>query len=148
MKKFLLLAFAAFALAACSDDDTPEEFVQGDNTIAVFQNDQLAFYDYDVFWDYDGPYTASDGVTCIDLYMNKTRFVQNMPALDMTVPGIPVHPTPAGFYFDLEQAVPFYRGQAMPNYTLYNLEGEYSGGQLWVEFSCIGYDVNYLGRFN
>ena len=32
MKKFLLLALAAFALAACNDDDTPDEFVQGDNT--------------------------------------------------------------------------------------------------------------------
>lgn len=39
MKKFLLLALAAFALAACNDDDTPDEFVQGDNTIAVFEND-------------------------------------------------------------------------------------------------------------
>mgnify|MGYP000696430480 CR=1 FL=1 len=41
MKKFLLLALAAFALAACNDDDTPDEFVQGDNTIAVFENDRL-----------------------------------------------------------------------------------------------------------
>ena len=49
MKKFLLLAFAAFALAACNDDDTPDEFVQGDNTIAVVENDRLVFYDYDVF---------------------------------------------------------------------------------------------------
>ena len=52
MKKFLLLALAAFALAACNDDDTPDEFVQGDNTIAVFENDRLVFYDYDVFWEY------------------------------------------------------------------------------------------------
>lgn len=81
MKKFLLLALAAFALAACNDDDTPDEFVQGDNTIAVF-------------WEYSEPYTDPYGVTCIDLYMNKTRFVQNMPALDMEVPGIPIHPTP------------------------------------------------------
>ena len=36
MKKFLLLALAAFALAACNDDDTPDEFVQGDNTIGSF----------------------------------------------------------------------------------------------------------------
>ena len=36
MKKFLLLALAAFALAACNDDDTPDEFVKGDTTIAVF----------------------------------------------------------------------------------------------------------------
>lgn len=96
MKKFLLLALAAFALAACNDDDTPDEFVQGDNTIAVFENDRLVFYDYDVFWEYSEPYTDPYGVTCIDLYMNKTRFVQNMPALDMEVPGIPIHPTPAG----------------------------------------------------
>lgn len=89
MKKFLLLALAAFALAACNDDDTPDEFVQGDNTIAVFENDRLVFYDYDVFWEYSEPYTDPYGVTCIDLYMNKTRFVQNMPALDMEVPGIP-----------------------------------------------------------
>lgn len=88
MKKFLLLALAAFALAACNDDDTPDEFVQGDNTIAVFENDRLVFYDYDVFWEYSEPYTDPYGVTCIDLYMNKTRFVQNMPALDMEVPGI------------------------------------------------------------
>lgn len=94
MKKFLLLALAAFALAACNDDDTPDEFVQGDNTIAVFENDRLVFYDYDVFWEYSEPYTDPYGVTCIDLYMNKTRFVQNMPALDMEVPGIPIHPTP------------------------------------------------------
>lgn len=85
MKKFLLLALAAFALAACNDDDTPDEFVQGDNTIAVFENDRLVFYDYDVFWEYSEPYTDPYGVTCIDLYMNKTRFVQNMPALDMEV---------------------------------------------------------------
>lgn len=78
MKKFLLLALAAFALAACNDDDTPDEFVQGDNTIAVFENDRLVFYDYDVFWEYSEPYTDPYGVTCIDLYMNKTRFVQNM----------------------------------------------------------------------
>lgn len=79
MKKFLLLALAAFALAACNDDDT----------IAVFENDRLVFYDYDVFWEYSEPYTDPYGVTCIDLYMNKTRFVQNMPALDMEVPGSP-----------------------------------------------------------
>ena len=124
MKKFLLLALAAFALAACNDDDTPDEFVQGDNTIAVFENDRLVFYDYDVFWEYSEPYTDPYGVTCIDLYMNKTRFVQNMPALDMEVPGIPIHPTPAGFEFDLRQAVPYYRGEPMPRYTLYDLEGE------------------------
>ena len=147
MKKFLLLALAAFALTACSDDNTPEEFVQGDNTIAVFENDRLAFYDYDVFWDYSDPYTTPDGVTCIDLYMNKTRFVQNMPALDMVVPGIPIHETPAGFYFDLQQAVPHYRGESMPRYTLYDLEGELNGPYLKVEFSCTGYDVDYLGRF-
>ena len=123
MKKFLLLALAAFALAACNDDDTPAEFVQGDNTIAVFENDRLVFYDYDVFWDYSETYTDPYGVTCIDLYMNKTRFVQNMPALDMEVPGIPIHLTPAGFEFDLRQAVPYYRGEPMPRYTLYDLEG-------------------------
>ena len=147
MKKFLLLALAAFALAACNDDDTPDEFVQGDNTIAVFENDRLVFYDYDVFWEYSEPYTDPYGVTCIDLYMNKTRFVQNMPALDMEVPGIPIHPTPAGFEFDLRQAVPYYRGEPMPRYTLYALEGELNGTLLEVEFSCIGYDVEYLGRF-
>lgn len=121
MKKFLLLALAAFALAACNDDD--------------------------VFWEYSEPYTDPYGVTCIDLYMNKTRFVQNMPALDMEVPGIPIHPTPAGFEFDLRQAVPYYRGEPMPRYTLYDLEGELNGTLLEVEFSCIGYDVEYLGRF-
>ena len=63
MKKFLLLALAAFALAACNDDDTPDEFVQGDNTIAVFENDRLVFYDYDVFWEYSEPYTDPYGVT-------------------------------------------------------------------------------------
>lgn len=147
MKKFLLLALAAFALAACNDDDTPDEFVQGDNTIAVFENDRLVFYDYDVFWEYSESYTDPYGVTYIDLYMNKTRFVQNMPALDMEVPGIPIHPTPAGFEFDLRQAVPYYRGEPMPRYTLYDLEGELNGTLLEVEFSCIGYDVEYLGRF-
>ena len=86
-------------------------------------------------------------MTCIDLYMNKTRFVQNMPALDMEVPGIPIYPTPAGFEFDLRQAVPYYRGEPMPRYTLYDLEGELNGTLLEVEFSCIGYDVEYLGRF-
>lgn len=148
MKKFLLMAFAALALAACSDDDTPEEFVQGDNTIAVFDGDRLAFYDYDVLWDYSDPYTLP-GETgyFIDLYMNKTRFVQNMPALDMEVPGVPVHQTPAGFRFDLQQAVPYFNGEPMPRYTLYDFEGELNGLQLWVEFSCIGYDVCYLGRF-
>lgn len=125
----------------------PDEFVQGDNTIAVFENDRLVFYDYDVFWEYSEPYTDPYGVTCIDLYMNKTRFVQNMPALDMEVPGIPIHPTPAGFEFDLRQAVPYYRGEPMPRYTLYDLEGELNGTLLEVEFSCIGYDVEYLGRF-
>ena len=124
MKKFLLLALAAFALAACNDDDTPDEFVQGDNTIAVFENDRLVFYDYDVFWEYSEPYTDPYGVTCIDLYM-----------------------TPAGFEFDLRQAVPYYRGEPMPRYTLYDLEGELNGTLLEVEFSCIGYDVEYLGRF-
>ena len=124
MKKFLLLALAAFALAACNDDDTPDEFVQGDNTIAVFENDRLVFYDYDVFWEYSEPYTDPYGVTCIDLYMNKTRFE-----------------------FDLRQAVPYYRGEPMPRYTLYDLEGELNGTLLEVEFSCIGYDVEYLGRF-
>ena len=79
--------------------------------------------------------------------MNKTRFVQTMPALDMVVPGIPIHETPAGFYFDLQQAVPHYRGEPMPHYTLYDLEGELNGSYLEVEFSCTGYDVDYLGRF-
>ena len=33
----------------------------------------------------------------------------------------------------------------MPRYTLYDLEGELNGTLLEVEFSCIGYDVEYLG---
>ena len=126
MKKLLFLAFAAFALISCSDDDTPEPFVQGDDTIAVYEDDRLVFYDYDVRW-------------------NKTRFVQNMPALDMTVPAIPIRRTAAGFEFDLPQAVPAYRGQAMPRYTLFDLEGSFDGTRLRVEFECIGYEVEYLG---
>ena len=144
MKKLLFMALAAFALISCSDDDTPEPFVQGDDTIAVYEDDRLVFYDYDVRWNHSQPYDV-DGMTCIDLYMNKTRFVQNMPALDMTVPAIPIRRTAAGFEFDLPQAVPAYRGQAMPRYTPFDLEGSFDGTRLRVEFECIGYEVEYLG---
>lgn len=144
MKQLLLLAVAAFALVACSDDDAPEPFVQGDDTIAVYEDDRLVFCDDDVRWSYSQPYDV-EGATCIDLYMNKTRFVQNMPALDMTVPAIPIRRTAAGFEFALPQAVPAYRGQAMPRYTLYDLEGSFDGTRLRVGFRCIGYEVDYLG---
>ena len=147
MKKFLLLALAAFALAACNDDDTPRRVRTGRQHDRRLRKRPARFLRLRRLLGILEPYTDPYGVTCIDLYMNKTRFVQNMPALDMEVPGIPIHPTPAGFEFDLRQAVPYYRGEPMPRYTLYDLEGELNGTLLEVEFSCIGYDVEYLGRF-
>lgn len=82
-----------------------------------------------------------------DLYMDGTRFMAQMPLLDMQVSGMTnQHPKPEqNFLYEAESVVPSIMGNPMPNYTLTNFRCELeSWAVLKVSFECMGCRVSYV----
>ena len=82
-----------------------------------------------------------------DLFMDGTRFMEQMPLLDMEVMGmVNQHPKPDNnFLYEAESVVPNIKGNPMPNYTLTNFRCELeSWAVLKVSFECMGCQVNYM----
>ncbi|MBP3481936.1 MAG: hypothetical protein J6K28_00910 [Alistipes sp.] len=143
MKKLILLGIAFLTMTAC--DDKEPNLIPVIDVIEVYDSEgRNVYHESGVEWrlmeNPDGKYT---------LYMDKTRFIDGMPYLDMEVRNLE-NQYDASFnddFFknDTPEAIPYHNGVAMPNYTLYDFKCETDEEAVNVKFRCMKYDVRYRG---
>ena len=147
MKKlfYAMAIFAAMAFTtACDKNEEPELPTEPVFSLQVYMNDKLMLEQNDIEW---ALRTEEDG-TCT-LYMDKTRFVEMMPYLDLRVPGLQNQSSESGvFSFSAQAITPLYAGQPYPQYELsqFVCEQNAADGTLSVTFYCIGFKVVYFHK--
>lgn len=170
LKKLFLLTFAAFALAACNDDKDDNGMPAGyhyatENPYIVdglltgrnmhfFGTSTATAPDGSVFVDDKAYFEFAGGDERVSVYMHATRFVGNMPAMEMKIPQLDYQSNVNGNAIAFTHAsiipealLPGATGyQTVPKYVLTNLNGWVDGIRCNVKFNCIGFQVVYEGR--
>ncbi len=151
MKKMLLIAFAALLSAACSsssDDVTPTvcptlntRSYAGTLDVTPLAGGSASQFS-DVRFDIEH---SGDGKSAT-LHMIETRFVEQMPRLDMDVPGIGCTHGAGGYVLSGDAIVPLCKGVPYKQYVITSLHGTESEQLLRVEFDCMGFHVVYSGK--
>lgn len=171
MKKLLFLLLATAALAACNDDpekihyaSTNEGIENGKLTgknmhfygrAVVTADDGSEYIDEEAYFEFAGG-QSGDG-QYITVYMHKTRFAAQMPALEMRIYHTPYTGSGKSVAFSAVSIVPEVllsannRWQAMPSYTLTDVEGSIDDLQCKLSFTCtvpkLGtYQMQYEGK--
>ncbi len=142
MKKLLFICLAALAMVSCSDKEP--NLLPTIDVLIVYDGNSIAYEESNVKWrlskQNDGTYT---------LYMDQTRFIENMPYLDMEVNNIENQYAPdfadMYFKFDAAEVIPTFNGQNMTQYALTDFHCDTDEQALNVRFKCMGYDVRYRG---
>lgn len=142
MKKFLfaILAFAAVAsTTGCKKEETPEF----DQRLSVSQNGTEVYVDDATVWRLE----KQDDNTWT-LYLDRTRFVEGMPFLDMEVRNLPnASESNSVFTYISDSVIPYYNGVEYPRYEMTGFACELDrNGELEVAFTCVGYDVRYVKK--
>ena len=144
MKKLIFFCVAIMAMTAC--DNKEPNLIPIIDVIEVYDDTgRNIYHETGVEWRLemgaDGKYT---------LYMDKTRFIQGMPYLNMEVRNLENQSgsqlSDVGFIYSASEVVPYYNGLLMPNYTLYNFSCDTEEDVLNVRFKCMTYDVRYRGK--
>lgn len=142
MKKLLLICMAALTMASCSDKEP--NLISTIDVLIVYDGGSLVYEQDNVKWrlvkNSDDSYT---------LYMDQTRFMEEMPYLDMEVQGLENQYASEFadmyFKFDADEMVPVFNGQNMTQYALTDFHCDTDEQALNVRFKCMGYDVRYRG---
>ena len=116
------------------------------DALVVKRGGAVVYTDSEAKWRFE-PSLATVTPAQYDLYMDGTRFVEQMPLLDMEVTGmVNQHAKPdQNFLYESATVVPSIKGNPMPNYTLTNFRCEMeSWAVLKVSFECMGCKVNYM----
>jgi len=142
LKKWLMAAAALVTLAACGTDEFPEEPVAGTGFVGtVTVTNPRGTFEQEAIWRFD---VGGGKSGC--LYMDRTRFVAEMPYLDMEVRGIPLTEEPGTVVFRQERIVPYYAGEPYPAYVMTDFEGALEADrELRVAFTCMGMQVVFEG---
>lgn len=144
MKKLIFFCIAAVFAAAC--DNKEPNLIPVIDVVEVYDDTgHNVYHEAGVEWRLevgeDGKYT---------LYMDKTRFVQGMPYLNMEVRNLDNQSSPqlsdVGFEYSASEVVPYYNGLLKAEYTLYNFRCDTEDDTLNVRFRCMSYDVRYRGK--
>lgn len=142
MKKLLLICMAALTMASCSDKEP--NLISTIDVLIVYDGGSLVYEQDNVKWrlvkNSDDSYT---------LYMDQTRFMEEMPYLDMEVQGLEnqyaAEFADMYFKFDADEMVPVFNGQNMTQYALTDFHCDTDEQALNVRFKCMGHDVRYRG---
>ena len=116
------------------------------DALVVKRGGAVVYTDSEAKWRFE-PNLAAVTPAQFDLFMDGTRFVEQMPLLDMEVRGmVNQHAKPEqNFLYEAAAVVPSIKGNPMPNYTLTNFRCEMeSWAVLKVSFECMGCKVNYM----
>ena len=109
-------------------------------TMKVDQNDGTFYTQNDVDVDYE---IKDDKLNFV---MYKVKFASGMPIkLDMVVEGVDYVVTPNGYSLSGDGLVPYAMGGPFEKFTITNLEGEITEGEMTLEFMCGEYPVVYSG---
>lgn len=172
LKKLLLLALAACALAACNDDDEtglPNNYVYlKENTLisgGKLQGSNLHFYGTSTVTDARGGIFTDKkahfefaGLHEFTLYMHKTRFAAGMPGVEMRIEDVPYTAAgDKGIAFSVEEIIPQALRknevgggasyQPVERYVITSLDGKIDDLACRISFTCAGvYDVVFEGR--
>lgn len=144
MKKiFIMMAAAASLFAAACDKTENDDKNPGDEQQKVeytLTATPLEGSAYGEFTDTEMRFVLEDGV----LKMNKVKFAERMPRLDIEVPGIPVGDDGT---FTAESIIPTYAGVKMPQYEMTNFELTLNARRhtMTVTFDCMNMHVEYVG---
>lgn len=171
MKKLFLLLLATAALAACNDDpekihyaSTNEGIENGKLTgknmhfygrAVVTADDGSEYIDEEAYFEFAGG-QSGDG-QYITVYMHKTRFAAQMPALEMRIYHTPYTGSGMSVSFSAASIVPEVllsannRWQPLSSYTLTDMEGLIDDVQCTLSFTCtvpkLGtYRMQYEGK--
>ncbi len=168
MKKILTFAFAALALVAftaCNDSDDTAISYPTDNPYienGMFEGDNMHFYGKLQSTSAAGEVFATDGVHFefaggtdgkAVLYMHATQFAAAMPGIEMRLKHIEYTGEGKKLTFSTESIVPEANlsgnlGDYKPfdRFTISNFAGTVDNISCKINFSCIGYIVNFEGR--
>ncbi len=116
------------------------------DALVVKRGGAVVYTDNEAKWRFV-PNLAAVTPAQFDLFMDGTRFVEQMPLLDMEVMGmVNQHANPdQNFLYAADAVVPSIKGNPMPNYTLTNFRCEMeSWAVLRVSFECMGCQVSYM----
>lgn len=144
--KILLIATIVTFFAACDKNkDNGNDNQNGGNT-----NTELTEITFNVMSNVGGdtPYTQENVSVIvekkgevIDMKLQKVKFAEKMPAMDITIPGIAIsNETLSG-----DGIIPLTMGGEFPAYTITNLEGTMTKNNLSVSMMCGKYPLQLTG---
>lgn len=141
---YLIAAIAVIASTTACKKEKQRIGTEYEITLQVSMNGEVVYEEKDAaVWHLsqnqeDGTYT---------LAMNRTRFIEAMPYLDMEVRGMTnmaSFPLDA-FVFNADSIVPYYNGEPMPRYEMTDFYCKidiFGAGE--TTFTCVGFQVRYL----
>lgn len=78
-----------------------------------------------------------------DIKIANAKFADKMPAMNITIPGVPVVATRSGFNLSIESVIPQIGKDPYPKYIIKNLSGIMAGKTLLLNYNCASkYDVS------
>lgn len=146
MKRFVLFAVLAAAFAAVLPSCDKKGGGDGDREFYYLVSTPLEGSQYEGFTDSDMRFElVREAGGTYTLEMNRVHFVEAMPRLDITVPGIALG---TDYKFSIGSIIPAYNGQPMPQYVMTGFELTVDRGEdmLEVKFDCFKMHVEYVGN--
>lgn len=148
MKKLLLWMVLPLVCAACmeTNDEDPEPVIDPvwTSAIGTLTVTPLAGGDASQFSDIEFRLEQVNETEMM-LHMIETRFVAQMPALDMDVPQIAYTVDGGDVLLSGDAIVPLCKGVPYVQYMITALDGRLSGGRMELSFNCFGFHVDYDG---
>ena len=146
-KYFMMMAAAACIFAAACDKTENDDPNPGDEQQKVeylLTATPLEGSSFDEFTDTAMRFVYVPGYGTAVLKMNRVKFAEKMPPLDIEVPGVPVGDDGR---FEAEAIVPTYVGAPMPAYIMtdFVLTLDQEHNVMTVEFDCFTMHVTYTG---
>ena len=146
MKKFFMMMAAAACLFAACEKENPAD----DEQQAVgytLTSTPLEGSQFDGFTDTEMRFELVIGFGVSTLQMNKVKFAERMPRLDIEVPGIALDDDG---HFSAAAIVPTYNGAEMPAYTMtdFVMDVDNRGRRMTVAFDCFTMHVEYSGEWD
>ncbi len=144
----LSIALAASMLfASCGDEKIEEPPLPSDGdyigTFSVAQGTPMAFTIEDIVVGF----APGENEDSADIKMQKVKFAQPMPAMDITVPGVTLTGADGEYALSCGEGgiVPLIAGGEFPDRLITGIEGSASSEELSFSFVCMGLPVSFTG---